>query len=352
MPGRGRIQKFLRDAVRARCGYAIIEVTSQGVVQHRQRFVDWNIGTLTNLSPEHIESHGSFENYRAAKLEFLKYVLGRGGKVFLNQEDENYAFFAGALNHARTAPFSRGERWIERYLPGKSLMRSAIDPSAPDAESKFLWSDFNQSNAACAVAIAKEIGIGDEAIKKAFGEFAGVPGRMRFIRAGDYTAVVDYAHTPDSLEAAYKALREKTQDGSRLICVLGAAGGGRDVWKRPEFGKIAVRYCDEIVLAEEDPYDENPADIVAQIKSGMPKMFPAGLVVREIGSRREAIAEAVASARPGDIVIGTGKGSEDWIHYARGKKEPWNERQEFEKALEMKISGHKDNPEIELPWAD
>src|SRR5581483_5726503 len=94
MPGRGYIQKFLRDARHAGCGYAIIEVTSQGAVQHRHRFINWNIGVITNLHPEHIEAHGSFENYRAAKLGFLQYVLKHGGKVFLNRDDKNYLFFA------------------------------------------------------------------------------------------------------------------------------------------------------------------------------------------------------------------------------------------------------------------
>ena len=86
MPGRAYLQAFLHDAVRANCNYAIVEVSSQGVVAHRHRFIHWNMGVLTNLAPEHIESHGSFEQYRAAKLDFLKYVIDQGGKIFLNRE--------------------------------------------------------------------------------------------------------------------------------------------------------------------------------------------------------------------------------------------------------------------------
>jgi UDP-N-acetylmuramoyl-L-alanyl-D-glutamate--2,6-diaminopimelate ligase len=355
MPGRGRIQGFLYEAVRAKCGYAIIEVTSQGVVQHRHRFIDWNIGAITNIHPEHIESHGSFEKYRGAKLDFLKYVLQKGGKVFLNQEDAHYPFFAGAIGDVKTILFSRGERWVENYLPRESIVRSMVDPSTGNATPKFLWSDFNQSNAACAVAIAKEIGIGDEVIKKALGEFDGVPGRMQFVRAGGYTAVADYAHTPDSLEAAYKSLRMEFVDpktNNRLICVLGACGGGRDTWKRPEFGRIAAQYCDEIILTEEDPYDENPADIIAQIKSGIPEAQRSSFHIYEVPSRREAITKAVQMARHSDIVIGTGKGSEDWIHYSRGKKVPWNEKQEFENALETKVNEHEEDSDIKLPWIE
>src|SRR5581483_705803 len=119
MPGRGYIQQFLDRAVRAGCAYALIEVTSQGVVAHRHRFVDWNMGVLTNLAPEHIEAHGSFENYRKAKLDFLKYVLKKGGKVFLNRDDVSYAFMTIALG-GKAAEFSKNDVWLKNYLP-KSL---------------------------------------------------------------------------------------------------------------------------------------------------------------------------------------------------------------------------------------
>jgi UDP-N-acetylmuramoyl-L-alanyl-D-glutamate--2,6-diaminopimelate ligase len=173
--------------------------------------------------------------------------------------------------------------------------------------------------------------------------FNGVPGRMEFVRVGAYTAVVDYAHTPDSLEAAYAALRaqmgqgtgDKGQGGDepRLICLLGAAGGGRDKWKRPEMGQIAAHYCDTIILTDEDPYDEDPGEILNEVEAGIRKVPHPRPEVLRILDRREAVRKAIGLARPGDIVIGTGKGSEDWIHLARGKKIPWNEKRAFEDAL-------------------
>jgi UDP-N-acetylmuramoyl-L-alanyl-D-glutamate--2,6-diaminopimelate ligase len=338
MPGRGFIQKFLTRAVAAQCGYALIEVSSEGVVAHRHKFVDWNFGVLTNLAPEHIESHGSFEKYRAAKLEFLEYVLTCGGKVFLNEDDPHFPFFSEALVNAQTFPFSMRGDVLERYLPKESASRAAAGaPFVPrgleglPVAAKFLLSDFNKSNIACAVAVAKELGVGEPVIQDAISNFKGVPGRLNILTVGGYTAVVDYAHTPESLEAAYQAVKPKS--GGRLLCILGACGGGRDMWKRPEFGKIAAQNCDEIFLTEEDPYNEKPEDIVAQIRSGVMAMnFPTNHV-HDVPSRREAIAQAVAMMREGDVVIGTGKGSEDWIHYANGKKVPWNEKEEFERAL-------------------
>ena len=162
---------------------------------------------------------------------------------------------------------------------------------------------------------------------------------MEFLTKGPYTAIVDYAHTPDSLESAYEAARPKPNANypdARLICVLGAAGGGRDRWKRSEFGKIAAEYCDDIVLTNEDPYDEDPAEIIREIRAGIIETDFDPENVYEALDRRDGIKKAVALARPGDVMIGTGKGSEDWIHVAKGKKVPWNEKRAFKVALEEK----------------
>ena len=153
MPGRGAIQKFLRDARRERCGYALIEVTSQGVVQHRHRFFDWNIGVLTNLHPEHIESHGSFENYRAAKLSFLKYVLKKGGKVFLNRDDKEFSFFATelagrSLESEKTIEYSRTDARLGEHIARAERMREREEMGGNSENSamaapQFLLKNFN-----------------------------------------------------------------------------------------------------------------------------------------------------------------------------------------------------------------
>lgn len=338
MPGRAYIQAFLARAVKAKCDYALIEVTSQGVVQHRHRFTDWNIGALTNLAPEHIESHGSFENYRAAKLEFLKYVLRRGGQVVLNRADAHFPFFENALSgvdprrSSKEVFYSKTDDEVLYYTRDLEAPNFARRESAP----RFILSDFNKENVAVAIAIAKHVGVDDKAIEKALGTFRGVPGRMEFLTKGSYTAIVDYAHTSESLAAAYAAARPKENanyEGARLICVLGAAGGGRDKWKRKEFGKIAAEYCDEIVLTDEDPYDEDPAEIVREIRAGIEERDPGRAGVHVALDRREAIRTAVSLMKEGDVVIGTGKGSEECIHAAQGKKVPWNERAAFEEAL-------------------
>lgn len=341
MPGRGYIQKFLKRAVAVKCDYAFVEVTSQGAVMHRHKFIDWKIGALTNLAPEHIESHGSFENYRQAKLDFLRYVITRGGKVFLNRDDGQFPFFENAFAAASeglapaAVPYSNGDNGLADLFSKIGSPSFARRESSP----KFVLTDFNKENVAAAVAIAKELKIDETAIERALASFNGVPGRMEFITHGPYTAIVDYAHTPDSLEAAYAAARPKPNanyPSARLICVLGAAGGGRDKWKRPEFGRIAGTYCDEVVLTTEDPYDEDPAEIIQEIKKGIAPEDASDVSVYEVLDRAEAVKKAVALARPGDIMIGTGKGSEEWIHIANGQKTPWDEKKAFEEALREK----------------
>jgi UDP-N-acetylmuramoyl-L-alanyl-D-glutamate--2,6-diaminopimelate ligase len=332
MPGRGYLQKFLHSAARAHCNYAIIEVTSQAVVQHRHRFIHWNMGVLTNLAPEHIESHGSFENYRDAKLDFLKYVIKQGGKVFLNRDDKNFDFFIEALGDSQPITYSKDDEFFHDSLPHIRTTKMRRDSEPPH----FLMNSFNEENIAVAVAIAKELGIANKIIDDAILAFEGVPGRMEFIHAGARTAVVDYAHTPDSLEAAYVAAAPKPTPNfphPRLICVLGAAGGGRDTWKRPAMGGIAADHCDEIILTTEDPYDEDPEEIMNEIEGGIPTPLREGQHVYKIVDRTEAIGKAIALAEDGDVVIGTGKGSEDWIHVADDRKIPWNERAVFEAAL-------------------
>ncbi|MEK7520671.1 MAG: cyanophycin synthetase, partial [Patescibacteria group bacterium] len=152
-----------------------------------------------------------------------------------------------------------------------------------------------------------------------------------------FSVVVDYAHTPDSLAAVYKTLRERhLSGGGGLICVLGAAGGGRDKWKRPEMGKIAAENCDEIILTDEDPYDEDSGRILAEIKSGIQNASFPIQNAREIINREEAIEKAVGLAKAGDVVVITGKGSEPWMHLEKKRKIPWSDREAVLKALESK----------------
>jgi len=358
MPGRFFIQKFLRRAVKAGCQYALIEVTSQGVIQFRHKFIDWDAAVFLNLMPEHIEAHGSFEKYREAKIRFFR-SLANSKKpkkyFFINEDDSNQHFFVEAT---RSIPakeivfFSRG-RFIQEELGGRYNLNSE---EGRQRIGDWLLADFNLENAAAAVSFARSQNIDGQIILDTLNNFSGLPGRFEFIQKSPFLAVIDYAHTPDSLEKVYQALKSmiKAKHSSHsIICVLGSAGGGRDKWKRPVMGEIAAEYCQTIILTNEDPYDENPEIILDEIELGfssiqnltlrqrsglmVSRVEPSKFKIRNIYKiidRQEAIKKAVSLAKKGDAVIVTGKGSEPWIHLARGQRIPWSERRALEKALQ------------------
>lgn len=327
MPGRFFLQRFLRRAVDAGCEFALVEVTSQGVLQHRHRFIEWDAALITNLTPEHIEAHGSFENYLQAKTAFFNEV-SRSRKqpsFFINKEMSRQEYFIKAC-------YGRG---VQHFFSRDDFVREELGKSY-DLELKkdrrlisdWLMADFNLENAAAATSVAKAVGISWSVIKKALENFKGVDGRLEFIQKKPFAVVIDYAHTPDSLEKVYQFLKaKKPKSKANLICVLGAAGGGRDKWKRPAMGKIAVQYCDYIVLTDEDPYNENSFKIISEIKSGITGSGFSAPNLFEILNRKEAIKKAINLAKNNDIVVITGKGNEPWLHLARGRKIPWNEKE-------------------------
>jgi len=310
MPGRFVIQKFLKQAKDAGCNFVVLEVTSEGIRQFRHKFINFDTAVFTNLSPEHIESHGGFENYRNEKLKLFRATKNIH---VINTDDENLKYF-----------------WD---IPA----RQKIGFSIKDFKNEFklnVTGDFNISNALAAISVAKAYGISFETCKKALEKAKAISGRMEIVAQSPVKVVVDYAHTPAQLESVYKSLSRNPKSEIRnpkLICVLGSCGGGRDKWKRPVLGKIAAQYCKEIIITNEDPYDENPSQILSEVKSGVTSYKLQ--VTREILDRKEAINTAINMAKPGDVVIITGKGSEPWMCVANGKKIPWDDRQIAREAI-------------------
>jgi len=308
MPGRLKVQKFLRQAVRAGCKYVVLEVTSEGIKQFRHKFINFDVAVFTNLSPEHIESHGSFEKYREAKLRLFKIA-----KVhIINLDDENAEFFWKIPAEKKISyKLNEGARLLPKNLK--------------------LLGEFNLYNALAAIEVGLSQGVSLEICKKALEKIKGILGRMEIVIKEPFTVIVDYAHTPQSLKKVYETILNSKFliPNSKLICVLGACGGGRDKWKRPVLGKIAAKYCDEIIITNEDPYDENPLKIMEDIESGFSQIpNPKSQIPKyeKILDRREAIRKALELAQPSDIVVITGKGSEPWMCVAGGEKIPWDDR--------------------------
>ena len=316
MPGRFKLQRFLKQAKDAGCRYVVLEVTSEGIKQKRHLGIQFDCAVFTNLHKEHLESHGSFENYMAAKQELFRETKN----IHVINADDPYADQFG------TFP---AKRKIFYGTRAGDMVAHSVEASGTTA--RFTLFDtpfqihfggmFNVYNTLAALATSAMYGIDVPTAQPILEKIKFIPGRMEYVQRSPFAIVVDYAHTPDSLEAVYNTLQKETK--GKLICVLGAAGGGRDTWKRKEFGKIATNYCDEIILTNEDPYDESPEKIISEIRHGI----SAAKHVTKILDRKEAIGQALQHAQHDDTIVITGKGSETSIAYARGKKIPWSDRE-------------------------
>ena len=316
MPGRFFVQKFLDDAVRAGCSHAVVEMTSEGARQFRQRFVDMDALIFTNLSPEHIESHGSYENYRDAKLSIAR-TLARSNKsrrlMVANTDDKEGALFL-AIPGVTKVPYGRKD--AEPIVSGATktmLSWRGEQISSP------LPGLFNAYNIIAAATCAEALGIEKSSIVAGIEQMARIEGRAERVEAGqDFPVIVDYAHTPDSLEALYSAFAAYDN-----VCILGNTGGGRDRWKRPVMGHIAEQHCRDVILTNEDPYDEDPRAILEEIASGMKEKKPTIII-----DRREAIAHGIAIAKKlqNPALLITGKGTDPYIMGPNGTKLVWDDR--------------------------
>ena len=318
MPGRFFMQKFFRDAVNAGCEVAVVEMTSEGVRQHRHAFIHLDALIFTNLSPEHIESHGSYEKYIAAKLQLAK-ALEESKKrprfMIANADDEQgEKFLKTKVEH--TLPYSLKD--LELYNLNKddiSLVQNGSTIRVP------LIGLFNVYNVLAAMTCARAFGIPEKTIASALATLAPIKGRVEQFKSPKgakkkITAVVDYAHTPDSLEKLYKAFEK-----SHKVCILGNTGGGRDTWKRPEMGRIAAQYCEQIILTNEDPYDEDPKKIVEDMARGIEDESKLSIIM----DRRNAIRTALEEAPDGSVVLISGKGTDPYIMGPHNTKMPWSD---------------------------
>ena len=319
MPGRFRLQKFLYEAKKFGCKYVVLEVTSEGIKQKRHIGIDFDCAVFINLHREHLESHGSFENYYKAKQELFL----RTKNIHAINADDEYVKLFGDFSSKQKIFYGlkKGDLVADKINLGGQGVSFELYGTFFDTH---LAGEFNIINCLSALSVGVMYGFDLPGMKPVLESIKSIPGRMEFIQREPFNVVVDYAHTPDSLEAVYVNLRPKS--GSKLICVLGAAGGGRDKWKRPEFGKIAAEYCDEIILTNEDPYDENPEQIIEDIKKGFQNLESRNWNLETIIDRKEAIRQALALAQRGDTVIITGKGSETSMATAGGKKIPWSDK--------------------------
>jgi UDP-N-acetylmuramoyl-L-alanyl-D-glutamate--2,6-diaminopimelate ligase len=345
MPGRFFIQRMLRDMVKAGCRYAVIETSSQGITQFRHVGIDYDVAVFTNLTPEHIEAHGGFENYKQAKAELFKAVGNAPAKTIkgipvqkalvLNREDKHAEFYASQAPNVSHIWYGLNPGTADVAPKNPTYQALTTDFSLDGVPvSIHLAGRHNLENGLAALAVSRALGVDPKASAAKLSAVMAVPGRLERVDAGQsWTVIIDYAYEPEALARCIEAL--KFMPHRRLIHVLGSCGGGRDRARRPLLGAFAAKHADIAIITNEDPYDDNPNTIIQEIAAGA---LEGGKHLNDdlflIQDRQEAITKAMQLARPGDLVLLTGKGCEPWICVANGEKLPWNERVAAEKGIQ------------------
>jgi UDP-N-acetylmuramoyl-L-alanyl-D-glutamate--2,6-diaminopimelate ligase len=347
MPGRFFLQKLLSDAVKAGCRFAIIESSSEGILQHRHIGIHYDAMVFTNLTPEHLEAHNGFENYKNAKLEYFRslekspHKIINGEKipkgVVVNTDDPNAADFA---NFKIDKIISYGKDQAAS-VAGRNFIASenGISFQVQNVDFKLnLKGIFDFYNALAAIATGAGSGVDISIAKIALEKIPNIPGRLELIDEGqNFRVLVDYAPEPEGLKQLYATIKNwpglaSTNDASRggphakIIHLLGSTGGGRDTGRRKILGNMAGINADIVIVTNEDPYNDDPQQIIDDVAAGaleQGKILDQDLY--KILDRRAGIAKALSLASENDLVLLTGKGSEQKMAVKNGYV-PWDER--------------------------
>lgn len=342
MPGRFILQKLLRQMADAGCKFAVVETTSEGIKQWRHYGIFYDIAVFTNLTPEHLEAHGgNFENYKKAKGKLFE-SLYRGQHKFINGREIQKIIIANYddLHKEYFLNFPADKKITFGTIEGADFQAEKIR-NTPGGLEFFVHSmlyeinilgKFNVYNALPAVVVGSVFGISNEQIKNGLKNLKNIPGRMEKIDEGqNFLVFVDYAHEKEGMIAVLETTNEiMTEGGGKVIVLLGAEGGGRDKAKRPILGEIAGKYADFVVVSNVDPYEDDAKEICEDIARAAENPPAGGGKIRGkdlfvIEDRREGIRKALSLASKNDVVLITGKGSEQSIVIG-GKRHPWDDR--------------------------
>lgn len=307
--------------------WLVLETTSHALAQHRVWGVPYSVAVMTNITHEHLDYHGSFENYREAKrsLFSLTNANKKGLQVgVINADDPSAELFASSVAHPITYGIESGDLHATqvKLTPSGSQYAATIEGDEYLINCH-LPGSFNVSNSLAAVAVGRALGLTRQQVEQGIAALEGVEGRMTRIDEGqDFDVIVDFAHTPDSFEKLFKDLKPVVK--GKLIVMFGSAGR-RDEAKRAVQGRLAGEYADEVIVTEEDDRDIDGLEIMNQIAEGAAaagKVRDTDLFL--VHDRTEAIQFAIKRANKGDTVLLLGKGHEKTIERADGEHE-WDE---------------------------
>ncbi len=341
-PNAQEVQSYLAQMVSTGLSHCVLEVTSHGLYQHRVSGCEFDIAMITNITHEHLDYHGSMQTYRKAKgrlfYELLQGDRKPGGPekaAILNRDDSSYDYLHRLTKVSQISYGLSPEanvRAIEIESGAEGLKFIAEGPGYRQPVISRLHGEFNAANILGAFAAGVEgLGIKPEKAAEGIASLTAVPGRMEHIDLGQpFTAMVDFAHTPNALSKALKAARQMT-DG-KVIAVFGSAGL-RDREKRQLMAEVSVKWADETILTAEDPRTESLDDILEEMANGARTAGGVeGFGFWRVPDRGQALQFAVQRAEPGDLVITCGKGHEQSMCFG-DTEYPWDDRVALRAAL-------------------
>lgn len=319
--------------------YAVIEVSSEGLAQNRHLGINFDVAVFTNLTPDHLESHGGFENYKRAKAKlfteiskhkttnYKKQINSNIQKAIIANLDSEHGLYY--LNFPAQKHISYGMQNTTANLVATDIDSTNLNSKFKIQDSNFtlpLPGNFNIYNALATTAVLYSLGFTLDDIAKAVTQLRTIPGRMEILQKTPFTVLVDYAHEKASMTALYQTVKQWPH--KRTIQVFGATGGVRDKSRRTDLGKLAGEFTDIAIITDEDPFDEDPNQIIHDIATSAlaTDKKTEGMSLFQIPDRKAAISKALSLAEPGDLVLITGKGAEQKIARAGGYYEPWDDR--------------------------
>ncbi|WP_066377238.1 UDP-N-acetylmuramoyl-L-alanyl-D-glutamate--2,6-diaminopimelate ligase [Anabaena sp. CA = ATCC 33047] len=331
------LQQQLAQAVKAGCEFGVMEVSSHALAQGRVLGCPFEVGVFSNLTQDHLDFHQDMEDYFGAKAllfspEYLK------GRAIIHADDAYGKRLIAALNRQKVWSYSVNDSNADLWMSNLNYQPNGVSGTlhTPEGEVSFqspLVGQYNLENLLAAVGAVLHLGLDLQLVANAIGEFPGVPGRMERVQISpdqDISVIVDYAHTPDSLENLLKAARPFIP--GKMICVFGC-GGDRDRTKRPKMGKIAAELADVAVVTSDNPRTEHPERILEDVLAGIPDTIQPMVIC----DRATAIQTAILQAQPGDGVLLAGKGHEDY-QILGTEKIHFDDREHARHALQTRIN--------------
>jgi len=319
---------LLRRMVDAGCEYAYMEVSSHAIAQQRIAGLRFDGGLFTNLTRDHIDYHKTFDNYRDTKKRFFD-ELEKEAFAVTNADDKN-GLVMTQNTRAHVSTYSVRQladyraQILEEGFDGMLLQVNGQEVFVP------LVGRFNVSNLLCIYGAALQLGFDKTEVLRVLSTLTPVNGRFETIRSPKgWTAIVDYAHTPDAVDNVIQTIREIKKEGAKLITVVGC-GGNRDKGKRPMMAQIAKRGSEQLILTSDNPRDEEPQEILNDMKAGLTEEELRSTLVIE--DRAAAIQTACTLAQAGDVILVAGKGHEDY-QIIRGVKHHFDDHEQVRKYL-------------------